>query len=205
MSTIIYSIRVFSIASIIAMTIQSICYARFVTTVEEISLQCAPSEEEAISTSLVHLGERNTYLSITTKGIRIAGEKELVTPRDWDWDSVDTLISAECTILGGATNAMLMFSYLGKESNTLPTLSCNRGEGIKVTMYKPNSIDPNEYQYVADLKIDRMVRKKNTPSNKMPQPSINSDLTVPQALPILPSLTTPVNFLQQCVQHSNLL
>ncbi len=172
---------------------QSNCYAGFVTTITEISVKCSPSQEEAMPQAYV--GAPHTYLSLTTKGIKVDEIEELITPKNWDWDSNDALVIARCTVSDGVTNAGGMFSYIGRNWKTPITLECARGEGIEIVMYKPNDSDPNKYQYVADLISDRLVRSKKTqPSSLASFEKIPDMEVVQQSPPIVDRGTDPSVF-----------
>ena len=141
MTIMIHRLRILSIAWVLSAVIQNYCYARFITTVTEIKVPCSPTQEEA--QKQIYPGEQNTFLMLTTKGIKIEGE--LIT--NWDWQDVSVI--ARCvTSVGGITNLRNMFSGPGESSDVLPSLSCKRGEGIEVTMNRPNDLNPNKYLYI---------------------------------------------------------
>lgn len=159
-------IRTLISVPIIVFAIQSICYGLYKTSTRKIELPFPNDENPSFA---VFPGEKNTYLCITTEGIKVAEQEELVTPIEWDWDGVQALVIAKCVISeseSGATNAKSMFHNLYNESNKLPTLQCRRGEGIRVEIHESSNMDSNEYQYVAKLTIDREIRKKRSNSSK---------------------------------------
>jgi hypothetical protein len=170
----LHNISTLSITIILSMLIQSNCYAGFITTISETSVKCSPTPEEA--KPQIYPGRPHTYLKLVTKGIKtkIDGQNTLIGYQDCK--SGDVFVIAQCiTPTGDSLWTKDMFVY-SKTFSEPPTLSCRGGEGISITMYKPNdSSDPDKYQHVADLIKDRRVRdKQSEPTildepNKLPQ------------------------------------
>jgi hypothetical protein len=156
------NVWILSIVFIINIIIQSTCYAGFVTTVTEITIKCSPSEKE--SQPQYHPGAPRTYLSLITKGVRVDNKEHLISLANWDWQNNRVLVVARCISPDGnsVTKVEDMFPYLRRYLDTPSTTNCERGEGMSIQMYKPNDTDPDKYQYVADLKIDRFVQHTQT-------------------------------------------
>ena len=133
----------------------------------EISVGC--NEKPNIARPLVYIGSPDVQLSLITKGIRVVGTDSLII----DWDSFkfqqhevnlpdDPEIVAEC--LPYADGKIVLDVYgLAYESMWPPnkTLVCRKGEGMSIAMYAPNDVDPNKYQYVATLIINKDEHKKS--------------------------------------------
>jgi len=109
----------------------------------------------------VRNGNPNIRFSLTTVGIQVAGEEELVTI--WDdmekgifrsaIDGQGPDILAECT---PSRKRMEMFPIGGFAPGNGPTLVCKPGEGITMIMLSPNDPDPKKYIYHAILNRDEM-------------------------------------------------
>ncbi|EKD45260.1 MAG: hypothetical protein ACD_69C00362G0002 [uncultured bacterium] len=154
-------IRVLCIAYFLSAAIQSNCYAKIITKTQEISIGCSPTPEEA--QPQIYPGASNTYLKLVTKGIMVRTGERYELIKDWDWQNGDILVVARCiTPEGHSVNAKSMFPDSEQHLTTFPTLDCEMGESISVLMDKPNNPNPDKYQYIADLKISRLVHGKNS-------------------------------------------
>jgi hypothetical protein len=104
-------------------------------------------------------GEPNTRYSVRTKGMMITGISNIVTPIDW-WITVSPLlpesihIDAKCIASDGHEEYWVNMWSPGK------TLTCRKGDGISIKMFEPNDENPNKYQYIASLTIERDDEKK---------------------------------------------
>lgn len=157
MTHIKYIVRNLGIVFALGAMIQGSCYARYVTTIEEISVKCSPTPE-AVKPQ-VYIGKPNTYLSLTTKGI-LVDEKELI--KYWDWQKSDLYVTAACiTPDNNVANIKSMIPYTEEPLKVFPSLRCERGQGITIKMYEPNDQNPNKYQYIAKLTTNLEIRKSN--------------------------------------------
>lgn len=187
------SINFFGAACIFGLlVIQSNCYAKLITTTTEINVKCSPTSEEAQAHTQSYIGTPNTYLSLTTKGMRIDNREELIMDlANWDWQSNNVLVLAKCTTSDSVVKVLNMFPYTEEHSSALPTLQCEVGQGIEITMYAPNDSNPNTYQYVANLTTTRRIAKSigtaaiEQPVNKTFSSSI-------QALPVISTLGSSI-------------
>lgn len=127
-----------------------------------ITIKCSPSNEAAIKAGWKEVaGKPNVILSLTSDGIEVAGEKELVTI----WDNFKTgilhgvedgqspVIVAQCTPAG---ERMDMFPGDGFAPGKGPTLSCKLGEGIRMIMLGLHAPDPTKYIWHATLNRDEV-------------------------------------------------
>ena len=94
-------------------------------------------------------GAPGTQYTITTKGLRDneIGEEVVEVTNDGLVEKTSyglpAYVEAKCIPSNEATNISLTNSFL----------TCNKGEGIKVNMFMPNSSNPNRYHYVGMLTI----------------------------------------------------
>lgn len=106
-------------------------------------------------------GERDTYLSLKSKGMRKVGTEEIIT----DW-SLHCLYTDGAPTMGVSVYAKCTpttVTRFGDMTNMFPTtdlsvgqIACNKGEGISVIVVDPATQD---YEYVADLTRHRDTNK----------------------------------------------
>lgn len=158
---------------IVNLLILSNCYAGgYITTISEISVKCSRTSEEA--QPQVYPGIPNTYLKLVTKGIKTKVDGQDTFVEYQNWHGGDVVVVAKCTVLGVAAWSQDMFLY--SEAHPIPILQCDRGEGISITMYSPNDLlDPDKYQYVADLVKVIHVRNKQ-PKKSMQTTPVEPDI-----------------------------
>jgi hypothetical protein len=160
MVNMMHYIRILSIACILCAIIMNNCYATRKTTIVEISVSCSPTPEEA--QSRIYPGAPNTWLSLTTKGIKVEGQDELI--KDSFFQNTNILVLAKCTEPDGfVTAGSNMFIYSEQNPTIIPpmpALHCKRGQGLEVIMSKPNNSNPNKYKYIANLTITSYIHDK---------------------------------------------
>jgi hypothetical protein len=176
MVNIIHCIRTLSIACVLSAIVQNNCYAKRVTTTIEISIPCSPTPEEALSHPQIYPGAPDTWLSLTTKGIKVEGQEELI--KDSFFQNNSILVVAKCTEPGGFVAAATNMFIFSEQSSTtippMPALHCKKRQGIEVIMSKPNDPNPNKYKYVADLTITSYIHDKSSSGATLVEPRVET-------------------------------
>ena len=135
----------------ITIIISSYAYAEVIQV--SVEIPCSPNPIAAPWVTFD--GEPEVQYSLTTNGLledRKEGVVEIVkigslsrTP-----DGLYVYVGARCIPTDVATNISLTGS----------TLTCNVGEGIKVSMLEPNNRNPDKYRYSGKLTITRDEKKE---------------------------------------------
>lgn len=135
--------------------ISSVCYAD--TYSIPLTIKCRPSIQEADWKRVK--GEPNKRYTLTTKGLAVAGrERDGLFTNGGDITTyilggVEIVhVLAECTPSTGA-EPMDMFPTRGSAAGT--TLVCQKGQGLAIRFLSPNSPNPNQYIYHAEVTVDR--------------------------------------------------
>jgi hypothetical protein len=142
----------------LSMMIGSTCYAEVTT--QSLKAYCSPKIENASYRGVK--GKPNTQFTLTSIGLEIAGETGPTEEgffTKWDDPEKGVLhpgaivyILAKCTPNG---QEMDMFPDIPLSHDPLPTLVCNKGEGLAVQFISPNDPDPNKYIYHGRVTITR--------------------------------------------------
>lgn len=115
------------------------------TSSEEISIQCCVNPN--VVPIHEYSGEPNTQLTLVTKGLQVLGSSELI--KDSFFDNI--VVRAHCLSyyngepLSDTTN---IYDYMWPPGKTL---TCEKGDGLAITMISPNDQNPDKYRYVAML------------------------------------------------------
>jgi len=182
---------------VLSVVTYSACWARPIP----VTIKCSPSREAAKKTGWKEVaGKPNVRLSLTSEGIEVAGEKELVTI--WDdfkkarltnyaslhsVDGESPIIIAQCTPNGEYMN---MYPVDGFTPGKGPTLICQLGEGIRMNMIGPNAPDPKKYIWHAMLNRDEI----NTPN--LPSSQVGDTLPIQEGV----GVTDPMGIVKQFPQ-----
>ena len=135
-----------------AIIVSSYTYAGTTTHVIPLEFKCGSNPVGA--PWYVFNGTPGVQYTLTTKGIREIGKDYIMEINDINGIGKTSYglcvyVEARCIPLDDETDISL----------TGNSLACNVGEGIKIKMFEPNSVNPDKYHYVGTLTITRHKEK----------------------------------------------
>ena len=112
---------------------------------ERISIQCCVNPDWVP----VHeySGEPNTQLTLVTEGLQVLGNSELIK----DGFVNDIVVRAHCLSYYNGERLSDTTNIYGNMWPSGETLTCEKGDGLAITMISPNDQDPDRYHYMATL------------------------------------------------------
>lgn len=147
--------------NIILITKAAVCCATIIicsyasAEVVHIPVEIPCSENPMVAPWITYNGEPKIQYAITTEGLRETekeGVLEVINVNGLGrtHEGIHTYVEARCMPADVETDVSL----------TNSSLICKKGEGIKIKMFEPNSINPGQYRYVGILTIMTENKKK---------------------------------------------